>query len=360
MPQLRVYRSFIKKAADSGKYLIIWDDRRRYEGQFKGFDPQGEFVILANVKIKDENEEIESPEILIPIENIKIVSTETEEEYARRRAEKSKIRTGYIMPGVTEESVRAIESSPESLYKVREEDEKDASEPEVSVKEQKTAPQPAPPREESSADRKTEAALEPAGKDIQTEKAPDTDLVSVLEEDVDTNVLSTSTRELVEKLKLKEAETKETANLAGAEQEKARLEETAPAIEEIPKIEVAERERKEGLLIPEPKVEVKENVRVDRPQPQKVMSEQQKQAKPAQPQQKPADTAKPATAVIEEKSRKAASSTLFKEQKVGKPEIPKRRVDVGTLILDIIIVILSIVAIGILAITLFNIRLPFF
>lgn len=361
MPQLRVYRSFIKRAADSGKYLIIWDEKRRYEGQFKGFDPQGEFVILANVKIKDESEEIESPEILIPIENIKVVSTETEEEYAKRRAAKSKIKEGYIMPGVTEETVKKITGAWENLIKVKEEETEGANEPAPLKQEEKIDRATAAPEKQVPSAEKTDsnAGTETAA-GLQTKQAQANDLVSVLEEDVDTASLSSSTKELVEKLKAVEKEPGEPATPVKKESESVKLEETAPAIEAIPKIEVEEPKKSEDLIIPEPKVEVKEAGQVEQVRQAKTVPEQDKQKRIPQPQPSRAEAAKPATAVIEEKSRKAASSTLFKEQKVGKPEIPKRRVDIGTLILDVIIVVLSIVAIGILAVTLFNIRLPFF
>lgn len=368
MPQLRVYRSFIKKAADSGKYLIIWDEKRRYEGQFKGFDPQGEFVILVDVKIRDESEEIESPEILIPIENIKIVSTETEEEHKKRRLQKTEVRTGILMPGVSLESVETVSvPKPDELKEVSVEEPLQVS-LEEKKPEEKTEKLPEKALEEVKPielEKPQEPLEKPELKEVPAEEAKslpvEEDLVSVIEKDVDTSVLSQETKELIERLSKKELETEQGVQIEKAKPEivEEKLEETSPVVEQVAEIERVDA-GKEEIVIPKPQLEVNQTKKQAEAPLQKPAPQIEKTVEAPKSVESKQEVQKKATAVIEEKSKKAAASPLFKESKVKKPEIPKRRVDIGTLILDIIIVILSIVAIGILAVTLFNIKLPFF
>lgn len=373
MPQLRVYRSFIKKAADTGKYLIIWDDKRRYEGQFKGFDPQGEFVILVDVKIRDENEEIESPEILIPIENIKIVSTETEEEHKKRRALKLNVSKGILMPGVSEENLGEI-SAPmpqeiviETETKAGNEISKVSTSPLTVEKEEKAEelekplvesikPETSKPAEEVKPIEETEPKAEE--KSLATEEE---DLVSVIDKEIDTTVLSPETKELIEKISQKITSAEQDSSL-----EPPAKEETVPQqiIKEEPVIEKIEKEVQPEVKVPGPEITpesgLKKTTEGEKVATSDTVSQALKVSQPAG--EKPAKSEKPSltTAVIEEKSKKAANAKIFKESKVKKPEIPRRKVDIGTLILDIIIVILAIVAVGILAVTLLNIKLPFF
>lgn len=374
MPQLRVYRSFIKKAADSGKYLIIWDDKRRYEGRFKGFDPQGEFVILVDVLVRDENEEIESPEILIPIENIKIVSTETEEERRKRIASQKEIQTGVLMPGVKPEAVAEIPvPAPE---KVASEEVVPQKEPVVEQAEKLSVPSaPMPPKAEAEPEKKEEAEAEsrkmeqeavsagltPEEKAFEEKTQPEKKeankedtLVSVLESDVDTSILSGETRELIEELSKKAAVRPEGEKVEAAEPGPAPVAE-ASAVKEKPEPQPAK-----------PSPEVKPEAAVQKTSSATESAYGTKAAPAAgvraearQPVSAEPETKKAATTIIEEKSRKAASSKIFAEGKTKKPDIPRRKVDIATLILDILIVILGIVAIGILAVTFLGIKLPF-
>lgn len=370
MPQLRVYRSFIKKAADSGKYLIIWDDKRRYEGQFKGFDPQGEFVILVNVLIKDETEEIESPEILIPIENIKIVSTETESERSRRRKLKAEVESGILMPGVTPESVKDISAhKPEKLFfkpeQIFQKESKESFEGEIqSKKTEKSAENKLEKVPTLETEEKKEAILLPQeksekkpeiqGENIGEEKIAGEELVSVIDKEFDASILSPETRELIEKLSLQKKAKEDRPSSEALKSSKV-SEETSPNVEIMPTIETVKQPMNSQIVIPKPEILPNETFKKSE------VSAQTKQNEETVEKVEPKEfQSKTTTAVIEEKSKKAASSTLFKKAAASKPEIPKRRIDLGTLILDIIIVILSIVAIGILAVTLFDIKLPFF
>jgi hypothetical protein len=361
MPQLRVYRSFIKKAADMGKYLIIWDEKRRYEGKFKGFDPQGEFVILVDVLIKDENEEIESPEVLIPIENIKIVSTETEEERRKRLASQREIQTGLLMPGVKPETVTSIPVAAPEVIKVEENVLKEQAEEKYKEKPAAIEPQEIKePEKPAQVEDKFEQKIEEvesipktvSTKTSEKEEQPEKEdtLVSVLESDVDTSILSQETKELIEELSRKAA-----ARAVTETKEQVDQEVTASP---LPKVEVLEEKTSPKIVIPE--VELKPETTIS----EKTVPPAQSAPKPAaeskvETKSEPAVTKKTATAIIEEKSKKAAASRIFAEQKTKKPEIPKRKVDIATLILDILIVILGIVAIGILAVTFLGIKLPF-
>jgi|GEM_PF-7084672 len=372
MPQLRVYRSFIKKAADSGKYLIIWDDKRRYEGRFKGFDPQGEFVILVDVLIKDENEEIESPEILIPIEDIKIVSTETEEERRKRLASHREVQTGVLMPGVKPETIAEI--SVPAPEKVTSESVMPQKEPKLKETEEPSIPklpeiEAAAPGEEVEAEplraeeKKAFEELKPemdvfeekSLPEKQEERKEDT-LVSVLESDVDTSVLSSETRELI----------KELSKKAALQPDSQKIEAPIPP-ETVPAAQTPTVEEKVSPQAVKSGAEVKTEATAAKKTTSSTETTSHQQATTAaEPVAEVRQTAsgetaprKAATTIIEEKSKKAASSRIFAEGKAKKPDIPKRKVDIATLILDILIVILGIVAIGILAVTFLGIKLPF-
>lgn len=399
MPQLRVYRSFIKKAADSGKYLIIWDERRRYEGLFKGFDPQGEFVVLSDVTIYDGDERISSPEILIPIEDIKIVSTETEEERNKRLSSKVKLSTGILMPGVTKEEIGEIKTplpeeikeapeaeeireEPEKVEKAIEEKEESSSEgfsrfpfeteekPSVSKELVSAVEEPKPSVEvETPEEEPVEKISEPVVQAVEEEKKEpaekDSENVfsSVLEAEPDTSVLSPETRELLQKFTEKLQETPEV---------KSSVEETKP------EIRIDAGEKTEISILEEEKSKIAgqthiEETRVVEPVEAPSVSTQPAPAQTPEPAAKvqaagPETTPKPApevspkpktTEIIEKKSEKAASSKFFAKSEKKKPVVPKRKLDLGTLILDILIVILGILAIGILAVTILGIKLPF-
>jgi small nuclear ribonucleoprotein (snRNP)-like protein len=353
MPQLRVYRSFIKKAADTGKYLIIWDDQRRYEGVFKGFDPQGEFVILSDVTIIDKQEELHAPETLIPIENIKIVSTETEEQRKRRLESKVEVAVGTLMPGKTIEEAERIEvKKPEKIEEPKEITEfipEPEPKPREIVEEEKPVVEEAFSEEEQKpAEAEAQEALKPEAQEpaSKPETREEGDFVSVIESEVDTSLLSPETRELLKEISEKAAavEKKEEP----VEVPKKDFEETAPAIEPVKPAE--------------PEISIIEDKKTEVPglkeEPQKV--EKVEPAKTAVTPATKAEEPKGKTPkVIAEKSEKAARSKFFAKAETKKPELPKRKVDIGTIILDIIIVILGIVAIGLLVVTVLGIRLPF-
>lgn len=352
MPQLRVYRSFIKKAADSGKYLIIWDDQRRYEGLFKGFDPQGEFVILTDVTIVDKQEEIYAPETLIPIENIKIVSTETEEQRKRRLESKVEVAVGTLMPGKTIEEVEKIEvKKPEKIEEPKEVSEfvpEPATKPLSTVEQKKPSEEEVLPKEEPKLveiEKREELKPEEEKPAVKPESKEEGDFVSVIEKEVDDTLLSTETRELLKEISEKAQAFEKKENQM---EPKKNFEATAPSIElekpVEPEISIIEDKKKEFPGVKE--------------EPQKVeKTEQTKTLTATAPKTEEPKGKTPK--VIAEKSEKVARSKFFAKAETKKPELPKRKVDIGTIILDVIIVILGIIAIGLLVVTVLGIRLPF-
>lgn len=310
MAQMRVYRSFIKKAADEGKHLLIWDDSRRYEGVFKGFDPQGEFVILTDVTIKDAGESIFSPEILIPISTIKIVSSETEEERTRRlKEEKSKV-------SLTEAPAPAIE-------KVRREP---LQPPQIEVKEEVR-----PLAEE------LERPEEVKPGEVTGAKAP------VSEQEVaEKPGLSEETRAIVEEMVTRVREESEAEVSPEVAEEKVSPAETpseAAEIEEVVPGEVEKKLEKAKEIAEKPIAEKAASAEVPDEKAKKVQARLK---------------------AISEESQKVSRSPYFSRKKEAKPAVvPKRRIDVGTLILDVIIVILAVIAVLIAVVAIFGIKLPF-
>ncbi len=392
MPQLRVYRSFIKKAADSGKYLIIWDERRRYEGLFKGFDPQGEFVVLSDVTIYDGDERISSPEILIPIEDIKIVSTETEEERNRRFASKLKLSTGILMPGVTKEEIEEIKTPlPEEIKEapeakeIREEPEKaekaieekeeisfegfsrfplETEEPVSAVEEPKSSVEVEAPKKEP-VEKISEPVVQATEEEKKEpgEKESENVFSSVLEAEPDTSVLSPETRELLQKFTEKLQETPEVKSSVEETKPEIRIdagEKTEISILEEEKSKIAGQTHIEETRVVEPVEAPSVSTQPAAAQTPKPAAKVQAAGSETTPKPAPEVSPKPKTTeIIEKKSEKAASSKFFAKSEKKKPVVPKRKLDLGTLILDILIVILGILAIGILAVTILGIKLPF-
>ncbi len=309
MAQLRVYRSFIKKAADEGKYLIIWDDSRRYEGVFKGFDPQGEFIILTEVTIRDAGESIFSPEILIPIGAIKVVSSETEAERTRRLEEEK------AKGALTETPVSSVKEIEKELLQPPQIEVKEKVKPSVEGVEQVETSEP-------------------------EEAAPET-IVTAKEEAVEKPELSEETKAIVEEVTTgveKEVE-------AGIPPEIARK-------DVMPVEKRSEAEKIEGVAAGEVEKKIEKAAGVtEKPIEKKpIETAENERAKKVQARLK----------AISEESQKAAKSPYFSKKEEAKPaEVPKRRIDIGTLILDIIIVILAVIAVLIAVVAIFGIKLPF-
>ena len=62
--------------------------------------------------------------------------------------------------------------------------------------------------------------------------------------------------------------------------------------------------------------------------------------------------------VVQRKSAQVSASTFFSQEEAGPPVVPSRRVDIGTLILDILIGILVLVAIAIVVMWFLRVKLP--
>lgn len=430
MAQLRVYRSFIKKAADEGKLLIIWDEARRYEGMFKGFDPQGEFLILTDVTIKDADQTITSPEILIPIETIKIVSSETEEEKARRLAGAVAPPAAQAAPSVPLAQPPAAPPPPEPArpevvepvappapswfetepsFGSEPAGERAVVEPEVSAPEV-TGVAPEPAGEVATSEEAAEPAFEAApgvasggaglaGKPEVPEEALEPAREVAAETAESAAKLSEATRSLIEELtaaaeeKVAEEKPREVAGFEAPayrvveqpeEKPAMKLEETHPSVEPpLPGGVRAEARIEEAAekapVAPTPPLAgvtpVSPSTIEERLAEKAAPGEAVAPAAPAvstpvapEPVEKaPAPAAEKEEAVsekarkISEKSKKASRSPFFAGKKqVTTTAVPKRKVDIGTLILDIMIVILAIIAVLIGVVAIFGIKLPFF
>lgn len=399
MAQLRVYRSFIKKAADEGKHLIIWDESRRYEGSFKGFDPQGEFLILTDVKIRDSGQIINSPEILIPIETIKVVSSETEEDKSLRikmetvvaatiktqEAESAKTPASTaVEEGVAKPFLDETAKPGPTYEKASFEPPVLEPAPEATIPAEETVPEV----EETPAAEvyiKPESEIEVEGPVLEKEKEKEGKETAPLEEKMLPEELSevppkeqefagisSETRALIEELTTS-LEKKETAEA----KREALLEITAgkpELVEETPAAPSTEIETIQPAAVTKEEATASTSVvSVETSQIEEKLTKGAKAEMPPSPvlEKKPTlDEAKAPEALVEmpdkarvisEKSKTVSRSPFFATKKDAKASmVPRRRLDIGTLILDIMIVILAVIAVLIAVVAIFRVKLPFF
>lgn len=300
MSSKRIYQHFIKRTAAEGKSIVAWDNNRRYEGVFRSFDPTGEFVILSDVWVSEGEETIFVSEMLLPLDSLTIVSAG--------------------LP-VTEE-----EAPPAKVPEIKEA-------PSV---EEKPAPSLSPEKEEAFRE-----VMEKKEEEVPEEAAAKvTPLKEEAKEEVKETPVKTPPQEEKKVEPKKEEETqpftlpeKKPSRLSGLKKlfrrgEKKPKKELAPPVPPTPAAAKKEERSTIGWARRVPRFPVKPG-------------------KPPVPPQ-----------VIQRKSAEVSASSFFSQENMEAPSVPSRRVDIGTLILDILIGILVLVAIAIVIMGFLKVKLP--
>lgn len=366
MSSKKIYQQFIRKTASEGKSIVAWDASRRYEGVFKQFDPTGEFVILTNVWVSEGQETIFVSEMLLPLDNLTIVSAglpietfeeETYEEFgAVYPAEISpETRVPSVsqptMEGDTAFTFSQAESFEEPAYQVEESKEpKPETSPSVESALSKLINLPT-----VSSEKPTEpAASEPpvASQPMVVPTAPSE--TSKLEKLAPAAVESETTAEQKAKTtssEIKEPEEKEGETL---EEKTAPIQKVKAGFGKLPGFF-------NKVFKKKPMQEHPQNLARKIPPTPAYRYSQPKHIFPPVPPKPTAPVAPSPTThpqVIQRRSAQVSTSSFFAQPVPSQAAIPKQKVDIGTLILDILIGILTLVVIAIVAMGFLGIKIP--
>ncbi len=320
----KFYRSFIKKAADEGRVIVVWDGNRRYEGTFKGFDPTGDFLVLSDVSIAEKEETLFGSEIILPLDILTVVS--------------AGIPTGEPTPVrrvAHEESFAPQEAQREVLPSVEVSKEVPPISQE-SIKEEAKAILPEKKAEKPVASPSTVTSPVPKEKFSLLNLLPWRKSSLKVEEVAGVKPTPVFEGKIFEKPITPKPGTPKPVTSTGVSA-------PSPPSPLLPKKEGIGRESVKEVTKPSPTtpkvVPAPEEVK---PQTQKVT-----------PRIVPPE-------VIEKKSAQVSTSQFFTESKgIETPSLPQRKFDIGTLILDILIVLLTLVAISIAVMGFLHVKLPF-
>ncbi len=298
MSSKRIYQHFIKRTAAEGKSIVAWDNNRRYEGVFRSFDPTGEFVILSDVWVSEGEETIFVSEMLLPLDSLTIVSAGlpvSEEEVSLAEAPQVK-----EVPSVEEKPIFSLSPEKEEAFReVMEKKEEEVSE--------EAAAKVTPLEEEVK--RETPVEIPPQGEEkVEPKKEEETQPFTLPEK--------------------KPPRLSRIKKLFSRGEKKPEKEELAPPVPPTPAAAKKEERSEVGWARRVPRFPVKPG-------------------KPPVPPQ-----------VIHRKSAEVSASSFFSQENLQAPTVPSRRVDIGTLILDILIGILVLVAIAIVIMGFLKVKLP--
>jgi hypothetical protein len=303
MSSKRIYQHFIKRTAAEGKSIVAWDNNRRYEGVFRSFDPTGEFVILSDVWVSESEETIFVSEMLLPLDSLTIVS-------AGLPVSEEEVPPKVSVPEVKEAPPQVEEKpsptlSPEKEEAFREVMEKKEEVPEVTKAE-------VTPLKEEAKEEKKEEEVQTLEEKEEEKKAPPKE-------------------ELTQPFTIPE---KKPSRLSGLKKIFRRGEKKPP---------------KEALAPPVPPTPAaaKKEERSTVGWARRVPRFPTRAGKPPVPPQ-----------VIQRKSAEVSASNFFSQENLETPTVPSRRIDIGTLILDILIGILVLVAIAIVIMGFLKVKLP--
>ncbi len=366
MSSKKIYQQFIRKTASEGKSVVAWDASRRYEGVFKQFDPTGEFVILTNVWVSEGQETIFVSEMLLPLDSLTIVSaglpieTFEEETYEEFGA----VYPAEVSPEVRVPSISqpAVEGDTAFVFPQTEPLEK----PAFQVEKSKEPTPEASPSVESAVSKLINLPTPSSEKPIEP-AAPEPPVAS---QPTATPTVSSETSKL-EKLAPASGES-ETAAEQEAKTTSSDIKEPEEKKEETLEEKTAPMQKvKAGFgKIPgffnkvfkkKPKQEHPQNVARKIPPTPAYRSSQPKRMFPPVPSRPtvpvtPSPTAHPQ--VIQRRSAQVSTSSFFAQPVPSQAAIPKQKVDIGTLILDILIGILTLVVIAIVAMGFLGIKIP--
>lgn len=370
MSSKKIYQQFIRKTASEGKSIVAWDASRRYEGVFKQFDPTGEFVILTNVWVSEGQETIFVSEMLLPLDSLTIVSAglpvetfeeETFEEFGAVYPAESPPEaenTPAFTPAMegdtafTLSQTGPIEKPVSPVEKPSEISSETQPPVESAVSKLINLPMASPA---SSSEAEVEAA--PAEPKVSS-RAPAPSAVSSEASKVEEAAVSEKT-EITAEPKTASAEIKESVE----KKEEIPEEKTAPmqkvkgGIGKLPGFFQKVFQRK-------PKQEYPQDVAQKIPPTPAYRASQPRRIFPPGPSipTRPAVPATPPPAahpqVIQRRSAQVSTSSFFNQPVPSQAAIPKQKVDIGTLILDILIGILTLVVIAIVAMGFLGIKIP--
>lgn len=298
MSSKRIYQHFIKRTAAEGKSIVAWDNNRRYEGVFRSFDPTGEFVILSDVWVSEGEETIFVSEMLLPLDSLTIVSAGLP--VSEEEAPLVKVPEVKETPFGEEKPTPSLSREKEEAFReVMEKKEEEVSEEAAKV---------TPLKEEAKEEAKEVAVKAPPeeGK-LEPKKEEETQPFTLPE--------------------------KKPSRFSGLKRffrrgEKKPKKELAPPAPPTPAAAKKEERSAVGWARRVPRFPVKPG-------------------KPPVPPQ-----------VIQRKSAEVSTSSFFSQENLEAPNVPSRRVDIGTLILDILIGILVLVAIAIVIMGFLKVKLP--
>lgn len=351
MSSKRIYQQFIRKTASEGKSIVAWDKNRRYEGIFKSFDPTGEFVVLSQVWVSEGDETIFVSEMLLPLDDLSIVSAG--------------------LPVAEEEPFAEEEMLPtQKIYPIEAVEEKPAVEPEPVVS--PTPPAPLESQREKKVERGEEARPVSEVKPVEKTTPLPPQPVERLEKPGGVR--------LAENLP-KVPQAKEAAAPVAAERE---IEELSTAKPVMPRHLAKPEEKGESeLLVNRVKTFFSQKFKRDKKikkgevkvareipptptfqgsnvQPRPVHAAATKvgwaQRLPRFPTRAPVPKVPPQ--VIQRKSAQVSASSFFSDEGPS-TVMPPRRLDIGTLILDVLIGLLTLVAIAIVVMGFLRVKLPF-
>lgn len=369
MSSKKIYQQFIRKTASEGKSIVAWDASRRYEGVFKQFDPTGEFVILTNVWVSEGQETIFVSEMLLPLDSLTIVSAglpvetfeeETFEEFgavypaeAPSEAENTPTFTPP-MEGDTAFTFSQTEPMEKPVSPVEKPKEPSAETPspvESAVSKLINLPT-APPSS-------PETPVEPAPVEPKVTSQAPTSLAGSSQVSQAGGVETSGKTEMSAESKKASAEIKDSVK----KEEEIPEEKTAPmqkvkaGFGKLPGFFQKVFQRKSKPEYPQdvaPKIPPTPAYRAS--QPKRVFP-----TPPTIPSRSAGPVTPPPTAhpqVIQRRSAQVSTSSFFAQPVPSQASIPKQKVDIGTLILDILIGILTLVVIAIVAMGFLGIKIP--
>ncbi len=367
MSSKKIYQQFIRRTASEGKSIVAWDANRRYEGVFKQFDPTGEFVILANVWVSEGQETIFVSEMLLPLDSLNIVSAglpietfeeETYEEFgAVYPTEVSQEAETPLTFQSAMETEKTLTSSPTetgersaSLVERSKESDSTAQMPIDSATSKlvnlpltSTSSPPTAPDESISAQSSAPSVFT-SGTSKSATVPPSSKEAKIAAEPL----VTTSPGE-VKSSDEKKDETQE--------EKTAPIQKVKTGFEKIPRFF-------QKVFKKKAKQEYSQDVARKIPPTPAYRSSQPRRTFPSVPPVSPRVTV-PGTPppaahpqVIQRRSAQVSTSSFFSQPVPYQADIPKQKVDIGTLILDILIGILTLVVIAIVAMGFLGIKIP--
>jgi len=369
LPSKKIYQQFIRKTAAEGKSIVAWDASRRYEGVFKQFDPTGEFVVLTNVWVSEGQETIFVSEMLLPLESLTIVSAglpiesfeeETYEEFgsvypieAQPETEpsfpQSPATAGDVALNLSE--AQKAEEPLKSTEKPEESPSETAPFPEPTVSKLINLPTATPPS--------TATEAQPAQTPSPSSQPSSTAAVSTAGTEISVSAAPAG-KEAFEKSAVASASL-ETPKTGEKKEEKEPLEEKTAPIQKVKAGFGKVPGFFQKIFSRKPREEYTQDVARKIPPTPAYQASRSRRAVPPMPSRPVAPVTPPPTAhpqVIQRRSAQVSASSFFTQPVPAQATIPKQKVDLGTLILDILIGILTLVVIAIVAMGFLGIKIP--